>query len=170
MNPADFLEVNGPGSMGSLKLPFFSDSSQNHTLQTAWNERRYARALQLQKRLDTAFLAARVGKPLVRLDGGSIFNGEQHWKPAKGGTGPLALPYWEALTNFMPGGSTDVPDETSAIRKWLRQRLTPQPASESNSEEFGGNRIAPVGFVYDLSGLSLGEALTHLEAIIALKK
>uniref|UniRef100_UPI00286B6DF7 hypothetical protein n=1 Tax=Armatimonas sp. TaxID=1872638 RepID=UPI00286B6DF7 len=173
IDPADFLDVNGFPNTGEFKLPFFSDSEQNGALRNAWNARRKARATQFQKRLDAAFLAAKLTKPLQKMTSGFVMMGNQQWKNEKGGAGPINLPYWEALTRMGPGGGMEDTDETSSIRKWLTQRLTPRATSTSpdTTEDFGfGPSISSTnGFVYDLADLPLAQALTHLETIIAAK-
>ena len=172
MDPADFLDVSGFPGGGQFSLPFFSNREQNVPLRNAWNERRKARATQLQKRVDTAFQAAQITKPLQKLDGSFVFTGRQQWKTAKGGAGPANLPYWEALMNFtrgVGGSEGDLTDETSAIRQWLTQRLERKSEPGDSERPDFSPGIPPAGFVYDLADLSLAQALAHLEAIIAVK-
>ena len=172
MDPADFLDVSGFPGGDQFVLPFFSDTGQNVPLRNAWNERRKARATQLQKRLDTAFQAAQITKPLQKLEGSFALMGRQQWKTAKGGAGPANLPYWEALVNFTRGGGGgegDLPDETSSIRQWLTQRLERKSEPGDSERPDFSPGIPPAGFVYDLADLSLAQALAHLEAIIAVK-
>lgn len=172
IDPADFLFVDASlgASSEEISLPFFTDEEQSDPLKHAWKERCKERVELLRKRLEAAFRAARVSKPLQVLKAGFMSMGESSWNTWKGGLGPRNIPHWELLVAAEFGRNADSSTDPAAmIRQSLAQLLESRAASDGEQEPRESRGVSSPGFVYDLSELPLGEALKVLEVVIAPK-